>query len=396
MSTTTLNALLGGSLATQTLAFDPPPYLDFGVSAVDRLPEAVQSVGHQRAFVVTDPGLRVAGIVDRVLTILESAGIEADVFDGVHANPSTDDIDRAADQVRRFGDAAVVALGGGSALDAAKGIALLASNSGVAADYDYTRTPESPGRPVVAIPTTAGTGAETNGFGVIEDRHAHCKVYIGHGSVKPRRVILDPELTIGLPPLPTAATGMDALVHAIESLASRGANAVSVAYAMQAVTLVSDSLATAVADGSDLEARARLLMGSHLAGLALSISGLGLVHGIAHSITNHCGAPHGLALSAVLDEVMQRSLQVATPAYATVARAMGLAAVSDHAAAQAAIGAVDRLAVEVGAKLRLSEFGMDKSAVLDVARGALADSVSSNHPRTFTQAEVEEVLSARL
>lgn len=386
------------NVASQSLSVEPTAHLDFGVSAVDLLPDAVAGLGHARAFVVTDRGLRRTGIVDRVVSLLEKASVQTEVFDGVEPNPSTATIDRAAGQVRGFGAAVVVALGGGSALDAAKGIALLATNDGIVADFDYRSSPSHTGLPIVAVPTTAGTGAETNGFGVIEDRAAHCKVYIGHSSVKPRHVILDPELTIGLPPLATAATGMDALVHGIESLASRGASPVSVAYATQAVALVADSLATAVADGSDLEARARLQMGSYLAGLALSLSGLGLVHGIAHAITNHCGAAHGLALTAVLDEVMGRSLDAATGPYGAVATAMGVGsrATTPVELARAAIDAVRDLAANVGARTPLRQLGVDRDAVPGIARGALADVVSSNHPRHLSQDEVEEILTVRL
>jgi len=157
-------------------------------------------------------------------------------------------------------------------------------------------------------------------------------------------------------------------------------------------------VAAAVVDGSDLEARSRLLMGSHLAGLALSLSGLGLVHGIAHAITSSSGAAHGLALSAVLDPVMTRSLEAAAAPYAAVATAMGVgtAGASQLEDARAAVRAVTDLAGQVGARLRLTDLGVDGSAVPGIAANALADVVSSNHPRPFSQAEVEEILTARL
>jgi alcohol dehydrogenase class IV len=248
---------------------------------------------------------------------------------------------------------------------------------------------------VVAVPTTAGTGAETNGFGVIEDRVARCKIYIGDVSVQPVVSVLDPELTLGLPAAVTASTGMDALTHGIESLASLRSNAMSAAYATEAVTLVSGHLARAVADGSDLEARSALLMGAHLAGLALSISGLGLVHGLAHSITSHTGAAHGLALTAVLDEVMTRSLDVAGPAYRRVAGAMGLDA-TDHAAPGAAVAAVRALADAVGARHSLAELGVQTEQVPSIVAGALADAVTANHPRRFESSEVEAIVTCTL
>lgn len=375
------------TLSATRLSIEPTARVEFGVGALTALPALVDAVGKRRAFVVTDPGIRTTGILDRVLGLLAAEGIEAGVFDGVAPNPTTAVLDSAAAAVRAFGDAAVVAVGGGSALDSAKGIALLATNPGVAADYDYRMAPPLDGLPVIAIPTTAGTGAETNGFGVVEDVDAHCKIYVGHGSVRPAACILDPELTVGLPPSATAATGIDALVHGIESLASRGATPLSVAYAQQAVTLVHRWLPVAVADGTDLEARANLLLGAHLAGQALTLSGLGLVHGIAHSMSNHFHTVHGVALAAVLPEVMEFSRESAGEAFAVAARAMG---VDD------AVSGAGAIATEVGARKPLRELGLTDDTVPSVARGAVEDVVTANAPRLPTQADVEDLLRSAL
>lgn len=357
---------------------EPYARVAFGAGALSRLPEAVAGCGGRRAFVVTDAGLRAAGVVDRVLGVLAADGIESDVWDRVAPNPSIGSLEPATAAARRFGDCVVVGLGGGSALDAAKAIALLATPG------------PADGLPVVAVPTTAGTGAETNGFGVLEDPASRSKVYVGHASVRPRWSVLDPELTVGLPAAATAATGMDALVHGIESLASRGSTPVSAAYAAEAVRLVGANLAAAVADGSDLDARTRMLMGSHLAGMALSLSGLGLVHGIGHAVTAHTGAVHGLALSAVVAEVMARSLDASVPAYERVADALGVAG-----GAGAAVPAVQELAERVGARRPLRELGVEQPMLASVAAGALADVVSRNHPRPFSNDEVEEIVADR-
>lgn len=399
--------MTGGSssLAGRSLSLDARVRVEFGVGAVDRLPDVVVSAAppdtRPRAFVVTDRGLRAAGVVDRVVDLLTAAGVHTQVHDGVAPNPSTDSVDQLAGAVRAVGPCVVVAVGGGSVLDAAKAVALLATNRATASDVLY-HGPRRPGLPVVAVPTTAGTGAETNGFGVLEDVSGRRKVYLGDASVQPLACILDPALTVRLPAGATAATGMDALVHGIESLASRASSPLSAAYATEAVRLVGGSLPAAVCDGSDLQARSQLLMGSHLAGLALTLSGLGLVHGIAHAVTAHTGAAHGLALSAVLDEVMTRSLDVAAPAYARVAEALGTRVPGargygddQRAAAEAAVGAVTRLADEVRARLRLGELGVDDTMLTALARGALADPVSRNHPRLFPVGEVEAVLVAR-
>ncbi|MFE0021298.1 iron-containing alcohol dehydrogenase family protein [Amycolatopsis sp. NPDC059021] len=370
------------------LSVEPSGRLEFGPGVLAELPELVAALGHDRVFVVTDRGLRAAGIVGRVERVL--AGLEYEVHEDVGPNPSTVELDRGAARLRRFGNAAVVALGGGSALDAAKGISLLAGNpDAVAADAD-TLWSASDGLPIVAVPTTSGTGAETNGFGVVEDVCARRKVYIGHSSVKPKIAVLDPELTLGLPAPVTAATGLDALVHGIESLASRGSNPLSAAYATQAVSLVSHWLPVAYRDGADLEARSRLMLGAHLAGHALTVSGLGLVHGIGHALTAHTGTAHGVALAAVLEEVMTFSASAAAPAYEAAAQAMGVSAVDSGPLA--AVEAVREISGAIGIKRPLRDLGASRDLLPVIAEAAVADAVTKNSPRLPTAAEVLDLL----
>ncbi len=383
----------GGTTRTP-FTIEPTCTVAYGPGSIERLPELVAATGQSRAFVVTDPGLRVAGIVDRVLKVLQAAGMEYDVYGEVAANPSTKNVDAGAAAARAFGPAAVVALGGGSSLDAAKAVALLVGNPDATADDADDLWEAADGLPLIAVPTTAGTGAETNGFGVIEDVAACRKVYIGHPSVKPKAALLDPELTLGLPPHVTAATGVDALVHGIESLASRGANAVSVAFATQAVALVGRWLPTAYRDGSDLDARCHLMLGAHLAGQALSISGLGLVHGIGHALTAHTGTPHGVALAAVFEEVMEFSAEDAQPAYEQAARALRAtpAANTPESWAKAAIDAVREICAAVEVKRPLRELGAAPETLPSIAAGAVADAVTRNAPRLPSEAQVLEIL----
>lgn len=364
---------------------------EFGPGMVAELPAFVAELGQARAFVVTDRALRATGIVERVEGILAGAGIEHAVYEDVGPNPATTECERGADRLRQFGAAAVVAVGGGSALDAAKAVSLLAGTPGaVAADADRLWQ-GADGLPLIAVPTTAGTGAETNGFGVVEDATVRRKVYLGHASVRPRIAVLDPELTLGLPPAVTAATGIDALVHGIESLASRGATPDSVAYAERAVALVSRWLPVAYADGSDLDARSQVLLGAHLAGHALSLSGLGLVHGIGHALTAQAGIPHGIALAAVLEEVMAFSAPEAEDAYEQAARAMRVTSMPGGWAV-AAVDAVREVSDAVDVKRPLRDLGVDRAQLPDVAAGALADAVTRNAPRLPSDAEVLDLL----
>lgn len=194
----------------------------FGTRTVYRAGELAAGLGvgsTLRAFLVTDPGVAANGISGLVVDALEEAGIDTTVFDAVTPNPTVSDVESGGALLRELGvDGTVVVGGGSSAMDAAKCVALHATNGGSATDLDFRQEPARPGLPVIAVPTTAGTGAETNGFGVVTDPLAGRKFYAGHDSVKPAAAILDPELTTGLPPGATAATGVDALVHALESL----------------------------------------------------------------------------------------------------------------------------------------------------------------------------------
>ncbi|MEV6841465.1 iron-containing alcohol dehydrogenase [Streptomyces sp. NPDC051133] len=365
--------------------------MEFASGAINQIPAAVRRTGTEHVFIVTDPGVCAAGILDRVIEVLNAGGIKYNVFGDVQPNPSPQIVDTLAGELRSAGKTTVLALGGGSVMDAAKCSALLGANSGCASTLD-TRCDFEPGLPVVAVPTTAGTGSETNGFGVIEASDRPQKIYIGHPSVRPQTSILDPELTLGLPAALTAATGMDALVHGIESLASRRATPISQSYAAQAIALVAKWLPVAVRCGDNLEARSYMLIGSHLAGLALSLSGLGLVHGIAHAITARVGAPHGLALSAVLPAVMDWCAPCSCHAYSQVARAFGVTDPSTRAAINACRGLADR----VGARRPLTSFGVTPDMIAELAWTAVQDPVSANSPRRPTIADTAALIAASL
>jgi alcohol dehydrogenase class IV len=364
----------------------------FGAGSVAQLPEVVAGLNKKKVFIVTDPGVASAGVLAKVEAILASAGIETASYTDIKPNPTTTLIDAAAKAGVAFGADCIVALGGGSSLDSSKGIALVVANPTFSsAKFDYSITPDRPAVPIIAIPTTSGTGSETNNWGVIDDPIRQCKFYVGDASTTPVVAILDPELTLGLPPRPTAGTGIDALTHAIESLTSKGSSPVSEAYAHQAVKLISRALPIAVKDGQNVDARGDMLMGAHLAGLALTLSGLGLVHGIAHSVSAHVGAAHGEALATVLPEVMQFNSREVSDIYASVGNDMGVSANSDTA-----IEAVRDLSDSINIRNSLSHYGVTQAMVSDIAKTVLADSVTSNNPIAPSAGEVEGILTSRL
>jgi alcohol dehydrogenase len=388
------------------------PVAWFGAGVVRRLPEAVAGTGAPLAVVVTDAGLAATGLPDRVSGLLSAAGLPATVFDGVHANPTTGDLAAGADAVRAaaglegpggaepFGPperpvACLVAVGGGSPIDAAKGIAVAAVNPQRGRDLDYRSEFAAAPLPIVAVPTTAGTGAETNAFGVVTDTGAARKFYVGSAATRPAVALLDPELTTGLPPRPTAATGLDALTHAVESYLSIRPNPVSDGLALQVAAMVGSYLPRAVADGADREARAQLLLAAHLAGTGMARTGLGLCHAIGHAIGGRFNVPHGEALSLVLPGVLRFNTAVRKDRIADLAFPLGAGRTGRSAAwnAAAAIEAVAVLIATLGLGLMPAGTALTEADFPQLAADALDDEVLANTPRQPAAADITSLLA---
>ncbi|HZJ08010.1 MAG TPA: iron-containing alcohol dehydrogenase [Nocardioidaceae bacterium] len=360
------------------------------LGSVTRIGRLLEEQGAHRVLIVTDPGLASTGIVDQVASSISARGLTFTLHAEIPANPSTASLEVAAAAARECDADYVVGLGGGSALDAAKAVALVARTPLSAAQLADGASIVAPPLPVAAIPTTAGTGAETNGFAVMESAH-HRKVYIGSESTVPSLVILDAQLTLGLPAGITAASGFDAIVHGVESLISRGATTTSRAYACESLRLTTSALATAVADGSDMEARRQMMTGAHLAGLALTLSGLGLVHGIAHSITATTGTPHGRALACIVGPALTFGADAAPARYRDLAGSLGLDASRDDAVDQAVQRVAD-LAVLVGLPPGLDAAGVSVDMIDTIVRKTLEDPVTRNTPRRPSDEELSTLL----
>jgi alcohol dehydrogenase len=255
----------------------------------------------------------------------------------------------------------------------------------------------APGPPVVAIPTTAGTGAETNTYGVITDESVGRKGYVGHESVLPKLAILDPDLTLGLPPEPTAATGVDGMTHSLESLLSANPNPFAEAIALGVIRTVGEWLPRAVDDGADLEARSRMLLAAHYAGVGQqSGTGVGAVHAIGHAIGARGQLPHGTALATVMPEVFDTYLGVRDRELALVAVALGAAGPRDPQpdAARAGINAIRQLLERVGQRRTLAAQGLGAETHETIAQDAVDDAAINNSPRRPSKAEVLEILRA--
>jgi alcohol dehydrogenase len=372
----------------------------FGVGSVARLPELVATAGGSRVFVVTDPGVRRVGIIDPILDGFAAAGLEAGVFDEVEPNPAAATIERGASTLRDFGlpGTVVVAIGGGSAMDAAKAIDLRAANDRPVWELEYDGPDLAPGRPIVAVPTTAGTGAEAHSFAVITHEEIGRKDYIGHPSLLPVVTVLDPGLTVGLPPAVTAATGIDAMTHSLESLLSANPNPFAEAVALGVIRTVGIWLRRAVEDGTDLEARSQLLMASHLAGVGqASGTGVGLVHALGHSIGTRGKVAHGTALATVLPEVLRFYLGTRDRELALVGIGLGVGstAETESTAAAVAITAIDKLLRDVDQRPTLRRLGLaDDGAIAQLVTDTLDDAAIRNSPRLPTADETSAILGS--
>jgi alcohol dehydrogenase len=377
----------------------PKPAAHFAAGAIKELPGIVRGTGAEAAVIVTDAALAATPVIGHITYELAEARIPVHVFSGVHPNPTTDDIAAGAVAVAEVGaksSTAIVAVGGGSPLDAAKGIALAAVNPQRGRDLDYRNAFRQPALPLIAVPTTAGTGAETNAFGVVTDPAAHRKFYVGHATAMPAAAIGDAELTVGLPRPVTAATGMDALTHALESYLSARPNPWSDGIALQVIRMVSENLPRAYDDGTDLEARAAMLLAAHMAGVAMANTGLGIAHAIGHSLGGRWNIAHGVTLTMVLPEVLRFNRAVREDRTADIAFALGA---GDTAAdrgrnADAAIDAVAALAERVGVTQKTGDFGISEADYAQIAADALDDEVLASTPRRPAAGDITKILAA--
>jgi alcohol dehydrogenase len=285
--------------------FQPRTRLVFGPGKIEALGELASELGARRALVVSDPGVIAAGHTARGMDALARAGIEAHLFDGVHENPTTDDVTTGVKLARRHDPEILIGLGGGSSMDCAKGINFVFTGGGEVKDYWGVGKALQPMLPMIAVPTTAGTGSETQSFALISDSKTHVKMACGDKKASCRIAILDPELTVSQPPRVTALTGIDALSHALETFVTTRRNPISLAFSREAWRLLAGNFAKVIAQPDNLEARGSMLLGASLAGLAIENSMLGAAHALANPLTTIFDVPHGQAVGVMLPHVIR-------------------------------------------------------------------------------------------
>ncbi|QSX30985.1 L-threonine dehydrogenase [Shewanella cyperi] len=369
-----------------------------GQGALETAVTDIQSLGFKRALIVTDKPLCQLGMVAQLQDKLTTAAIGSVVFDGVQPNPTTANVEAGLALLQENECDFVISLGGGSPHDCAKGIALVASNGGSIRDYEGVDKSAKPQLPLVAINTTAGTASEMTRFCIITDEARHIKMAIVDKHTTPLLSVNDPHLMLAKPAGLTAATGMDALTHAIEAYVSIAANPITDACALKAVELISAFLPRAVAQGQDMEAREQMAYAQFLAGMAFNNASLGYVHAMAHQLGGFYDLPHGVCNAVLLPHVQRYNAQVAAARLADVARAMGVNTDGLTAAegAEAAITAIEALATAVNIPANLSALGVKAEDIPTLASNALKDACGLTNPKQASHEEICGIFAAAL
>jgi len=386
----TRQALLGGFMAKP----QPRAMIFLGPGSSAQLAQAIGRFGLRNTLVVTDKPLRELGVLDATLAALASAGVSTTIYDGVVPDPTQKIVDEGIAQYRQSGCDSVLAFGGGSSIDAAKVIALAAANGCAAADCIGAKKCKLPAAPLFAIPTTAGTGSEGTLIAVISDNETHAKDAVIDPSLIPRAAALDPELMRGLPPHITAATGMDALTHAIESYVARWGNNDTDYYGLASCRLVFDNLAEACHNGENREAREAMALASYYGGLAISQALVGYVHAISHNLGAKYGVPHGLGNAMVLPHVMELIQPQAQEKFADIARHCGMGSTSDSSAtlAQTLVDRVWALNEEIS--IPRTTDAIQAGDIDALVQAAISEGGNYASPRFITEQECRNILVA--
>ncbi len=375
--------------------FETMPRIRFGAGSLETLGEEVRRLEGSRVLVVTDPGIVKAGVFEAVKTVLDKAGLAVTAFTEVESDPSLETAQACIQAATFARPDVVVGVGGGSSLDLAKVAAVMITNEGPIEAYFGMELVPRPGVPLVLIPTTAGTGSEMTSISVLSDTQNQVKKGIVSRYLFARAAILDPLLTLELPQRVTATTGMDALVHAIESFVGVRATVFTDTLNLRAIRLVAGNLRQAFCNGRNVAARENMLYASCLAGMAFSNTQNGLDHALALAIGGRYHLPHGLLTAFLLPGVMEFNAIAVPHKFAQIAEAFGepVAGLSELEAARRAVAAVRALLDDLGISTRLGDYGVSRQDIPAIARAALgATRLIGNNPRTVTEADVVGML----
>ncbi|EPJ89623.1 alcohol dehydrogenase II [Pseudomonas sp. CFII64] len=369
-----------------------------GLGCLDEAMQAIRNYGFLKALIVTDAGLAKTGLAAQIAGLLVEQGIDSVVYDGAKPNPTVSNVENGLAMLRERECDFVISLGGGSPHDCAKGIALCATNGGHISDYEGVDRSAKPQLPLIAINTTAGTASEMTRFCIITDEVRHVKMAIVDRNVTPLLSVNDPAMMAKMPKSLTAATGMDALTHAIEAYVSTAATPITDACALKAMTLIADNLHKAVVDGSDLTARENMAYAQFLAGMAFNNASLGFVHAMAHQLGGFYDLPHGVCNAVLLPHVQSFNASVCPARLSDVAHAMGAdtRGLSPEEGARAAIAAIRSLSSSIDIPPGLTALGVKEEDFPILAANALKDACGLTNPRPADQLQIEDIFRRAL
>lgn len=378
--------------------FQMPSVNLFGQGTAEEIGNRLKNLGCRKPLIVTDEGLHQLGYSEKIAGYIKEAGLEVAIYPKAEPNPTDKNVEVGLKTYYEENCDSIVSLGGGSAHDCAKGIGLVAANGGKIHDYEGLDRSEKPMVPLVAINTTAGTASEMTKFTIITDTSRKVKMAIVDKHVTPVLSINDPLLMAGMPPSLTAATGLDALTHAVEAYVSTAATPVTDACALKAIQIIPQYLPKAVANGSDMEAREQMVYAQYLAGMAFNNASLGYVHAIAHQFGGFYNLPHGVCNAILLPHVCRFNLIARKERFAEIAVALGekTDGLSVGEAAEKAIAAIERLAAQLNIPKGFKELGAKEEDIEILAQHAMQDACAATNPRKPTQKEVEAIIKAAM
>jgi alcohol dehydrogenase len=367
-------------------SFELPTKIEYGVGAARGLADVVKKRNAGKVLLVTDKGVASSGLLERITGPLAAHKLSCKVFDDVEPNPKDYNVQQGSEIARRFAPDCLVALGGGSPIDCAKAIAVVARQGGAVRDYEGPNKIGADVLPLIAIPTTAGTGSEVTFSSVITDSREKFKFSIKDPQIAPKVALVDPEMTLTMPAELTASTGMDALTHAVEAFTARVSEPIADSAALYAIELISRYLRIAVSEGNNLEARAGMLLGSVLAGIAFSHADVAAVHCVAEALGGKYDAPHGVCNAVVLPAVMAYNMEYCKERYARIAAAMGLAYEGVDEGAHQAVEAVQKLASDVHLP-GFNSLGVQEKDLEELAVNSFKNGSNIDNPRPMTKAD---------
>jgi len=386
------------ALGEQTYGFFIPTVSLMGIGSAKETGAQVKALGASKALLVTDKGISAMGMADKIKEQVEAAGVSVVIFDGAEPNPTDLNVHDGVKVYQENGCDAIISLGGGSSHDCAKGVGLVMGNGGHIRDFEGVNKSTKPMPAFVAINTTAGTASEMTRFCIITNTDTHVKMAIVDWRCTPNVAINDPLLMVGKPAALTAATGMDALTHAVEAYVSTIATPITDACAIKAIELIAGFLSKAVANGEDLEARDRMAYAEYLAGMAFNNASLGYVHSMAHQLGGFYNLPHGVCNAILLPAVSQYNLIACPARFADIAKALGenIDGLSVTEAGQKAIDRIRSLSASIGIPTGLKALNVKEEDLKVMAENAKKDACQFTNPRKATLDQVVEIFKAAM